>query len=174
MFNYSFHRERGENIYMKYAKLLTIIAVICMFAFVTVWAQDTKTAAPAKVEKKAEMKKDIKAEKPMFEGKVITVDAMKNTFTVEKELKGKDGKVVMKDGKPVMRSLTFEAGKSIKIADIAKGAKIHVMYNKDGEKMMAESVKPMTMEKKEGMKKEGMKMEKKEGMEMEKKEEAPK
>ncbi len=163
---------------MKYAKLLTIIAVICMFAFVTVYAQETKAAAPApaaksemKKESATEKKADMKDEKPMFMGKVTKVDAMKNTFTVEKEVMGKDGKPVMKEGKPVMKSMTFEAGKGIKIADIAKGEKIHVMYKKEGEKMMAESVKPAKMEKKEGMKKESKMTEKKE---METKEEAPK
>jgi hypothetical protein len=158
---------------MKYAKLFTIIAVICMFAFVTVYAQNTP-AAPAKVEKKAEVKAEKKAEKkaeaPMFKGKVTAVDAVKNTFTVEKELKGKDGKPVMKDGKPVMRALTFEAGKDIKIADIAKDAKVKVTYKKDGDKMIAESVKPVKEEKKT----EAKKIEKKEVKKEEKKAEAPK
>jgi hypothetical protein len=164
---------------MKYAKLLTIIAIICMFAFVTVYAQNTPAApaAPAKAEKKAEMKAEKKAEKKaeplIFKGKVTAVDAVKNTFTVERMVMGKDGKPMMKDGKSVMKSMTFEAGKDVKIADIAKDAKVKVAFKKDGDKVIAESVKPME-EKKEGMKmekKESKKMEKKE---MEKKEEATK
>jgi hypothetical protein len=157
---------------MKYAKLFTIIAVICMFAFVTVWAQDTKAAAPAaapaKVEKKAEIKAEKKAEKkaeaPMFKGKVTAVDAVKNTFTVERGVTGKDGKPAMKDGKPVMKSMTFEAGKDIKIADIAKDAKVKVTFKKDGDKVIAESVKPVEekkIEKKAEAKKEVKKEEKK-------------
>ena len=143
---------------MKYVKLFTIIAVICIFAFVAVWAEEQKaaapaaavpTAAPAKATepaKKAEPAKKPTA--PEFIGKVTAVDAVKNTFTVEKE-------VVLKSGKKKVMSKTFEAGKDVKIADIAKDAKVKIMYKKDGEKLVAESVKAIKEhKKKEEVKKE--------------------
>jgi hypothetical protein len=142
---------------MKYAKLFTIIAIICMFAFVTVWAQDTKAAAPAapaKAEKKAEMKAEKKAEPLIFKGKVTAVDAVKNTFTVE-------GEKVTKDGTKKIVTKTFEAGKDIKIADIVKDAKIKVTYKKGGDKLVAEIVKPVKEEKKIEKKAEVKKEEKK-------------
>lgn len=149
---------------MKYAKLFTIIAVICIFAFVTVMAQDA--AAPAKseakkevkVEKKAEMKAEKKTEKKaeplVFKGKVTAVDAVKNSFTVEGEKK-------LKDGSKKMATRVFEAGKDIKIADITKDAVVNVTYKKEDGKMIAESVKAVTEEKKAEKKAEPMKAEEK-------------
>lgn len=142
---------------MKYVKLLTIIAVICMFAFVTVWAQEQKAAAPAAAAPaKAEPAKKVEpAQKPLpptFAGKVIAVDAVKNTFTVE-------GVKVMRDGTKKIATRIFEAGKDVKIADITKDAKVKVIYKKDGDKMVAEIVKPIKAEKKAEVKKEEIKKE---------------
>ena len=133
---------------MKTTKLMTLgLAVICSFVFATsVMAQDAakKDAAPAKpAAVKAEVKaekapakkavaKEVKAVKPVakkqqFTGVVTAVDAQANTFTVEK--KGKKAE-----------SMTFTAGKDVKVADIAKDSKVEVSYKKDGDKIEAVKV----------------------------------
>ncbi len=126
----------GANL-MKTHKLMTLgLAVICSLAVASaVMAQEpAKKAEPAKkIEMKAAVKTEAKApaktvvkkaaieKKHEFTGIVASVDAAANTLTVDK--KGE--------------SMTFTAGKNIKLADIKKDSKVNVTYVKDGNKCEA-------------------------------------
>ncbi|MCX8014497.1 MAG: hypothetical protein N2748_00615, partial [candidate division WOR-3 bacterium] len=112
---------------MKYYKLIANIVIISLFAVITVWAEAQKSAVPVAKEttKTAEPTKTVATSEVI--GKVIAVDAVKNCFTI-------DVKKVNKKGKTVKVSMTFAAGKDIKIADIVKNEKVMVKYKKEGEK----------------------------------------
>ena len=116
----------------KFSKLTTLaIAGIVSLALTSgVFAEEAKKeAAQAKATTKATAKPAAKAKTHWVRGKVTAVDAAAGTITIEKkEKKGTE-------------SLTFTAGKNIKLDDIKKDSTVTVAYTKEGDKMEASSVK---------------------------------
>ena len=121
--------------------LIVLVALLAMIAFVGgVMAQEKKAQAPAP----APAPEKAKAEKPK------APKAMKASGTIAAYESGKMIKVKAKD-----KDLTFDIAADAKIKGEPKeGAKVTVMYKKDGDKMVATSISVAAAKKPKAEKKE--------------------
>jgi Na+-transporting methylmalonyl-CoA/oxaloacetate decarboxylase gamma subunit len=121
--------------------LIVLVALLAMIAFVGgVMAQEKKAQAPAP----APAPEKAKAEKPK------APKAMKASGTIAAYEAGKMIKVKAKD-----KDLTFDIAADAKIKGEPKeGAKVTVMYKKDGDKMVATSISVAAAKKPKAEKKE--------------------
>ncbi len=124
-------------------KMILLVALLTMVAFVSgVMAQQKAAPAPAKPaatvapapapEKPAKAEKSAKAEK--FSGTVEKMDEAAKTVVV----KGKKGDMTF-----VIDATTkiTKGGKEMPLADLKSGMNVSIEYKKDGDKMMAMSIK---------------------------------
>ena len=108
--------------------LILMVAILAMVAFVsTVVAQEKKAPAPEKA----------KVEKPAKAEKAKAPKAMKASGTVAAYEAGKSIKI--KGAKDKERAFDIAADAKTK-GDIKEGAKVTIMYKKDGDKMVATSI----------------------------------
>ena len=120
-------------------KLILLVALLTLVAFVSgAMAQQKPAPAPAKpagtaapAPEKKEMK-EMKMEK--FSGMVEKVDEAAKAVVVKGK---KDEKSFMVDDKTKI----MKGGKEMPFADLKKGMNVSVEYKKDGDKMMAISIK---------------------------------
>ncbi len=113
-------------------KLILVVALLTMVAFVSgVMAQQKPAPAPAKPAATAAPEKPAKAEK--FSGTVEKVDEAAKTVVV----KGKKGDMTFDVG----AAKVTKGGKEMPLGDLKSGMTVHIEYKKDGDKMVASSVK---------------------------------
>jgi len=123
-------------------KVILVVALLTMVAFVSgVMAQTKPAPAPAKPagtaapaaapEKPAKAEKMAKTEK--FSGTVEKVDEMAKTVVV----KGKKGDMTF----AVDAAKITKGGKDMPLSDLKSGMSVSIEYKKEGDKMMASSVK---------------------------------
>ena len=126
-------------------KLILLVALLTMVAFVSTAMAQQKAPAPAKPagtvapapapapasEKPAKPAKPAKAEK--FSGTVDKVDEAAKTIVV----KGKKGDMTF----AVDTAKITKGGKEMAIGDLKSGMSVSIEYKKEGDKMVASSVK---------------------------------
>jgi hypothetical protein len=121
-------------------KLILVVALLTMVAFVSgVMAQTKPAPAPAKpagtVAPAPAPAKPAKAEKPAkFSGTVDKVDEAAKTVVVKGK---KDDKTFMIDA----TTKITKGGKEMPLADLKSGMNVSIEYKKDGDKMVAASIK---------------------------------
>ncbi len=122
--------------------LILMVAILAMVAFVsTVVAQEKKAPAPEKA----------KVEKPAKAEKAKAPKAMRASGTVAAYEAGKSLKI--KGAKD--KEMAFDVAADAKTkGDIKEGAKVTVMYKKDGDKMVATSITASAPKKAKAEKKE--------------------
>jgi hypothetical protein len=117
-------------------KLILLVALLTLVAFVSgAMAQQKPAPAPAKpagTAAPAPEKKEMKMEK--FAGMVEKVDEAAKAVVVKGK---KDEKSFMVDDKTKIT----KGGKEMPFADLKKGMNVSVEYKKDGDKMVAVSIK---------------------------------
>jgi len=125
-------------------KTMLFIALLTLFAFVAIAvaqqspapAKPAPTAAPAPAppseKTKAEKPKPVKAEK--FSGAIEKVDEMAKAIAVKAK---KEEKTFAIDDKTKIT----RAGKDMPLADLKKGMNVSVDYKKEGDKMIAASIR---------------------------------
>ena len=123
-------------------KLILVVALLTMVAFVSTSMAQQKAAAPAKPagtvapapapEKPAKPAKPAKAEK--FSGTVDKVDEAAKTVVVKSK---KGDKTVVIDA----AAKITKGGKEMPLADLKSGMNVTIEYKMDGDKMVANSIK---------------------------------
>jgi hypothetical protein len=109
-------------------KLATILLAAALST--AVFAQATSTAPAADTTKKAA---PAKKAAPSISGTVESVDAIGNTIVVKA---GKKDDTLSVDSATVIKS----AGKDVKLADLASGAKVNISYKSEAGKKVATKI----------------------------------
>ncbi len=137
-------------------RLILVVALLTMVAFVSgVMAQGKPAPAPAKpaatvapAPAPAKAEKPAKAAKPeKYSGTVEKVDEAAKTILVKGK---KDEKTIAVDDKTKIT----KAGKEMPLSDLKSGMSVSVEYKKDGDKMVATSIKAAAPKAAKGEKKE--------------------
>jgi hypothetical protein len=113
---------------MNKVALLIVSAALSTALF----AQTTNTPAPTSDSAKAKTSTTAK-KAPTLSGTVTSVDAIGNTFVVKV---GKKDDTLSVDSATVIKS----AGKEVKLADLASGAKVTVTYKSEAGKKVATKI----------------------------------
>lgn len=115
-------------------KTLLLVAVLALVAFAWAMAQQKPAPAPAAAPTQEKPKEAKPAKLERFSGTVEKVDEMAKTFVVK-------GKKESKEFAFGDKTKLTKAGKEVTFAELKTGMSVIVQYQKEGDKMIASSVK---------------------------------